>query len=298
MGLPFTLAFTAGLVATVNPCGFAMLPAYLSYFMGLDDDGDTPVAIGVWRGLRVGAVVTAGFLTVFGLAGALITLGIQTLVSVVPWAAMLVGVGVAGLGVAMLLGHELQTSLPKVGKAREGRNLRGVFMFGTSYAVASLSCTLPVFLVVVAGAIPQLGFFRGVATFVVYGLGMSTLLLVVTLALAFGKQALIGRLRRSSRLVNGISGSIMVVAGGYIVLFWVTTLAGGGTTQAAPVVWVERLSSAATNAVAGAGIHLGLAAAVLLLATAVWALVSRHRHRAGSPGRPSEPSAELSDQNH
>jgi cytochrome c-type biogenesis protein len=298
MGLPFTLAFTAGLVATVNPCGFAMLPAYLSYFMGLDDDGDTPVAIGVWRGLRVGAVVTAGFLTVFGLAGALITLGIQTLVSVVPWAAMLVGVGVAGLGVAMLLGHELQTSLPKVGKAREGRNLRGVFMFGTSYAVASLSCTLPVFLVVVAGAIPQLGFFRGVATFVVYGLGMSTLLLVVTLALAFGKQALIGRLRRSSRLVNGISGSIMVVAGGYIVLFWVTTLAGGGTTQAAPVVWVERLSSAATNAVAGAGIHLGLAAAVLLLATAVWALVSRHRHGAGSPGRPSEPSAELSDQNH
>jgi cytochrome c-type biogenesis protein len=296
MGLPFTLAFTAGLVATVNPCGFAMLPAYLSYFMGLDDGSDTPVAIGIWRGLRVGAVVTAGFLTVFGLAGALITLGIQTLVSVVPWAAMLVGVGVAGLGVAMLLGHELQTSLPKVGKAREGRSLGGVFVFGVSYAIASLSCTLPVFLVVVAGAIPQLGFVRGVATFVVYGLGMSALLIIITLALAFGKQALIARLRRSSRLVNRVSGSIMVLAGGYIVLFWVTTLAGGGTTQAAPVMWVERLSSAATNAVAGAGIRLGIAAAVLLLATALWALVSKHRHRAAPPGSTSEPSAEPSDQ--
>ena len=31
---PLALAFAAGLVATVNPCGFAMLPAYLSYFMG------------------------------------------------------------------------------------------------------------------------------------------------------------------------------------------------------------------------------------------------------------------------
>jgi cytochrome c-type biogenesis protein len=298
MGLPFTLAFTAGLVATVNPCGFAMLPAYLSYFMGLDDDRDTPVALGVWRGLRVGAVVSAGFLTVFGLAGALLTLGLQTLVSVVPWAAMLVGVGVAGLGVAMLFGYHLQTSLPKMGKAGEGPSLGGVIVFGVSYAIASLSCTLPVFLVVVAGAIPQLGFVRGVATFVVYGLGMSTLLLVVTLALAFGKHALIGRLRRSSRLVDRISGSILVVAGGYIVLFWVTTLAGGGTTQAAPVVWVERLSSAATNAVAGASVHLGLAATALLLATAIWALGSRHRHHAGSPGRPREPAAEPSDQSH
>jgi cytochrome c-type biogenesis protein len=295
MGLPFALAFSAGLVATVNPCGFAMLPAYLSYFMGLDEGAPTPVAIGVWRGLRIGAVVTAGFLTVFGLAGVLITLGVQALVAVVPWAAMLVGVGVAGLGVAMLLGHELQTSLPKLDKAREGRSLGGVFVFGVSYAIASLSCTLPVFLVVVAGAIPQLGFVRGVATFVVYGLGMSVLLIVVTLALAFGKQTLIGRLRRSSRLVKRISGSIMVLAGGYIVLFWVTTLAGDGTTRLAPVVWVERLSSAATNAVAGAGIRLGIVAAVLLVVTVVWALVGRHRHRAATLASEDVPSTESSD---
>ena len=30
------LAFSAGMIATVNPCGFAMLPAYLSYFLGLE----------------------------------------------------------------------------------------------------------------------------------------------------------------------------------------------------------------------------------------------------------------------
>ena len=32
-----TFAFTAGLVATINPCGFAMLPAYLSYFLGTEE---------------------------------------------------------------------------------------------------------------------------------------------------------------------------------------------------------------------------------------------------------------------
>ena len=31
-------AFTAGMIATVNPCGFAMLPAYLGFFLGRDDD--------------------------------------------------------------------------------------------------------------------------------------------------------------------------------------------------------------------------------------------------------------------
>ena len=35
----FAYAFTAGMVATVNPCGFAMLPAYLSYFLGIEGHG-------------------------------------------------------------------------------------------------------------------------------------------------------------------------------------------------------------------------------------------------------------------
>ncbi|MGD9755164.1 MAG: cytochrome c biogenesis protein CcdA, partial [Acidimicrobiia bacterium] len=45
-GAPLALAFAAGMLATVNPCGFAMLPAYLSYFVGLEDD---PSAAGADR---------------------------------------------------------------------------------------------------------------------------------------------------------------------------------------------------------------------------------------------------------
>lgn len=279
MEIPFALAFSAGLVATINPCGFAMLPAYLSYFMGLDDDRAAPASAagGIGRGLVVGAVVSAGFLAVFGLAGILITLGVQAVVDVLPWAAMIVGVGVIGLGIAMLGGFEMRAVLPKVGKAAEGRQLRGVFMFGVSYAVASLSCTLPVFLVVVAGAIPQLGFIAGVATFLVYGIGMSTLLLVVTLALAVGKGAVVGWLRRSSQYVNRIAGGILILAGIYIVVFWISTLTGDGTSPLAAVVWVERLSSTVTNVVADRALSLGVASAVLLTAATVTAVWRRRR---------------------
>jgi cytochrome c-type biogenesis protein len=42
--LPFGFAFGVGMVAVVNPCGFAMLPAYLSLYLGAheDDFGKSP----------------------------------------------------------------------------------------------------------------------------------------------------------------------------------------------------------------------------------------------------------------
>ena len=278
MEIPFALAFTAGLVATVNPCGFAMLPAYLAYFMGAEDETPARPAVALGRGLLVGGVVSSGFLAVFGLAGVLLTLGVQAVVGALPWAAMVVGVGLTGLGVAMLGGFELRARLPRVGgDAATAGGLRGAFVFGLSYAVASLSCTLPIFLVVVAGTIPQLGFVAGVLTFLVYGLGMSMLLVVVTLALALGRQALVAWLRRSSRHVNRVTGGILVVAGAYIVWFWATTLASGGLQQSGAVVAVERLSSLATNLLGDAvGVVAGILAVVIAVATAV---VWRERRR-------------------
>ncbi|MEX2548989.1 MAG: cytochrome c biogenesis protein CcdA [Nitriliruptoraceae bacterium] len=281
MDIPIAFAFTAGLVATLNPCGFAMLPAYLSYFLGTEErDGDTPPSGSpALRALRVGATVSAGFLAVFGLAGLLITLGVRAVVDALPWIAMVVGVGVIGLGIALLSGRELTLRLPKTSTAPSGRGSGGVFWFGVSYAVASLSCTLPVFLVVVAGTIPQLGLVAGVATFLVYGLGMSALLLLITLALAFGERALITRLRYASQYVNRVAGGILVLAGAYIVFFWVTSLSSEDGSQPAAVQWVEQLSSRATNVVAGAPGLVALVAAVVIAATGISVLVSARRRR-------------------
>lgn len=273
MEVPLAFAFTAGLVATLNPCGFAMLPAYLSYFMGIEEDAGTSSATQSLQALRVGGVVAAGFLVVFGLAGVLITLGIQAVVTTLPWIAMVVGFGVAALGVAMLAGRELRVALPKASRAPTGRGLRGVFWFGVSYAIASLSCTLPVFLVVVAGTIPQLGFVPGVLTFLVYGTGMAALLLLVTLALALGKHTLITHLRRGSAAVNRVAGGILVAAGGYIVFYWATTVGATSVGQPALVRWVEGWSARAVNAVGASALPIAVIAGVVVLITLVagWA---------------------------
>lgn len=162
MTAALALAFSAGMVATLNPCGFAMLPAYLSFFMGIKEEHRSRGAV-MRSALRVGVIVSFGFLLVFGIAGIIIT-GVSRSVATqwIPWLALVVGVGIGVLGVALLLGYELRVGLPEPGRGTKDRGYRSVVSFGVSYAVASLSCTLPVFLTVVATQITQRSFASGI----------------------------------------------------------------------------------------------------------------------------------------
>ena len=183
---PIGLAFAAGLVATVNPCGFAMLPAYLSYFMGLDDD-DESGAPGLGQALKVGAIVSASFLVVFGSTGLLINAGVRSIIDWIPYVALGVGVLTMILGVAMLRGFEINIGFLKAGHGASTRDTKSVFTFGISYALASLSCTLPVFLSVVVGSLASASFASGLATYVAYATGMSVVLIALTIAVAMAK---------------------------------------------------------------------------------------------------------------
>lgn len=253
MTAALALAFSAGMVATVNPCGFAMLPAYLSYFMGLQD-GETSRSAAMRSALIVGAFMSAGFLVVFGIAGIVITAVSRSIAADwIPWLALVVGIGVAILGAAMLFfGYEPVIGLPKAKRARLGSGYGKVFGFGVSYAIASLSCTLPVFLTVVATQITQRSLGGGIVIFVAYAAGMATVLLGVTVILALGKQRLLNRLRASARFVNPVSGAILIAAGAWIVWFWSTAISSGAGAlgAASSFRFFENLSQTLLNFVA------------------------------------------------
>ena len=70
--LPLGFAFGAGMVSAVNPCGFAMLPAYLGLYLRGDAGRAASTTQRVGRALRVGGAVTAGFVALFGVAGAVL----------------------------------------------------------------------------------------------------------------------------------------------------------------------------------------------------------------------------------
>lgn len=282
-GLPVVLAFSAGLVATVNPCGFAMLPAYLSFFVGLGDDAPVTRGVALTQALRVGSTVAVGFLAVFGAAWLLLAFGVRAVIDVVPWAAVVVGAGVAGLGAWLLAGRELPIRLPAPGRAGEGRSTGAVLVFGIGYAVASLSCTLPVFLTLVVGTATQQDVGSALALFGVYAVGMALPLLAVTVGLAVGRDALVRRVRRLAPYVSRVAGALLLAAGVYIVVFWVTELAGASAGPLEGVIGgVERLSGELSTILseqpAAAG---GVSAAVV----AVAALGTWWRRRRGRDDR-------------
>jgi cytochrome c biogenesis protein CcdA len=222
---PLALAFSAGMVATVNPCGFAMLPAYLSFFLGLeggDDEGD-PRA-GVARALGVGAAVTLGFVAVFTAIGALISHLSIAVDEWFPWMTIVVGIAVFVLGVALLRGFELRLALPHLERGGRAQTLPSMFVFGVSYAIASLSCTLPVFLSVVAGTFSRSNATSGIAMYVVFAVGMGLVLTVLTLALALARVSVVHRLRSLLPGINRVSGALLVLAGAYFTWYGVYEL--------------------------------------------------------------------------
>lgn len=213
---PLALAFSAGLVAAFNPCGFAMLPAYLSYFLGTEDDeGDARAGVG--RALAVGVAVTVGFMVVFGLVGlAITTLSLQVY-EYLPWVTLVIGVGLVGLGVAMLAGFEPTLNLPHLNKGGRERTLSSMVLFGISYAVASLSCTLPVFLAVVG--FDREGLLAGMAQYLAYAVGMGLVMLVLTVALALARHSLVRWMRSAGAYVSRVSGALLVLAGAYVAYY-------------------------------------------------------------------------------
>ena len=270
---PLALAFTAGMVATVNPCGFAMLPAYLTFFLGLEGGvADEDRRASVARGLAVGGVVTLGFVVVFTTIGALISHLSLAVEAWFPWLTIAVGIGIFALGIALLFGFEMRLALPHLERGGRERTLPSMFLFGVSYAVASLSCTLPVFLTVVAGTFSRSNTLSGIAMYIAFALGMGLVLTVLTVTLAVARQSLVKGLRSSLPLINRISGALLIVAGAYFTWYGIYELRirDDPLTEDGPVGTVTGWSSDISNWVQdiGAtrlGLLLGIVVCVALL---------------------------------
>lgn len=226
--LPFGFAFGAGMVAAVNPCGFAMLPAYLSLYLGAEENdfGKRASLARLLRALLVGATVTLGFVLLFGAAGVVISASGGALLGAMPVLGILVGVALVALGLWMLAGGTLHAGVFGRIATRvvnlKSVHARGFFLFGVAYGLASLSCTLPVFLAVVGSSLASGGFLAGAAQFFGFALGMATVLMALTLALAFFKQGLAKWLRGAVSYVRLASAVLLVVAGAYIIFYWVS----------------------------------------------------------------------------
>mgnify|MGYP001231812741 CR=1 FL=1 len=226
---PLGFAFAAGMASAVNPCGFAMLPAYLGLYLGSDDEGKENVKPiqHLGRALLVGGSVTAGFVVLFGVAGSVIKLGATSfVVDILPWLGLFVGILLAIAGSYLVGGGKLYSGLAARAATRMGDpakvSPRGYFMFGLSYGTASLSCTLPIFLAVVGTSLTITNILPSLGQFLLYALGMGFVIMMLTLGRAFFKGAMTRALRKALPYIQPVGSWLMVVAGAYIVFYWLT----------------------------------------------------------------------------
>ena len=214
---PFALAVTAGMAATVNPCGFALLPAYLSAFVGMKEDGTRVTAVS--RALGVSLLLTAGFVTVFGVFGIVLSPILGEVQQYAPGFTVVFGILLVGLGIWLLTGRELVLRLPKFDRGGADGTLLGMYLFGVSYAVASLSCAIPNFLLVTSAAANEGSFVSRVVTFVLYGVGMGVVVTVLTLAVALARSGVVARFRSLIPRMNRVAGVLLLVAGAYVAYY-------------------------------------------------------------------------------
>lgn len=272
--VPIALAYGAGLVAAVNPCGFAMLPAFLSYYLGANLSGRADRG-GAAEGLFVGLVLAAGFMTVFGLAGILVSLGARVIVRIVPWIAVIMGAGLVGLGAWLLSGRHFGLALPGM-RASEGSGYRSIFTFGIAYAIGSLSCTLPIFLLVVGGGLAAGSAAGTVGVFLAYGLGMSTLLMLLCLGTAGFREILVRRIRGLFPHLNRVSGALLVLGGGYIVYYWTSLLSGAA--KSGPIRVMQEVQRRAQDFVLAVDERVWFVVGAALALVAVFLLWRRPGH--------------------
>ncbi len=225
--LPFGYAYGAGMVSAVNPCGFAMLPVYLTLYLGAEDSGFRRKSFffRVVKAFWIAFMVTAGFALLFGVVGAIVSAGGSFLMGVMPWLAVVVGAGLILLGGWMLFGHTLSfhffiSAAGKIGDPRR-MSVLGFFLFGMAFGAISMSCTLPIFLMVVGSSIAAGDFTDGLFQFVSYILGMGSVMLLLTLGITVIKEGVVvGTLRRIVPYVQKISALLLLGAGAYIIYYW------------------------------------------------------------------------------
>lgn len=228
--LPFGYAFGAGMVSAVNPCGFTMLPVYLTLYLGAKEDAfrERSFLLRLAKAVWIALIVTSGFGLLFGLVGALVSAGGNAVMSFAPWIALVIGAVLLLLGVWSLFGKTLsfavfQNVAAKIGDPRN-ISFSGFFLFGLAFGGASLSCTLPVFLMVVGGSLASGDFVTGLFHFISYILGMGSVILLLTLGIAILREGVVvGMLKKIIPWVQKISAILLIIAGGYVIYYWASS---------------------------------------------------------------------------
>lgn len=209
-----SLAFSAGLLAVLAPCSLPMLPSFVSYFLGSEENK------GNWESAIIfGFTTVAGFLTIFLAIGLLPSFAINMLSSRIYLVTPFIGVILIFLGLGHLFTDTL-SNIPVINTAQpKGTGYRAFYLYGLGYGAASMTCSFPVFVLLVLQSATAGGFVSIISMFLSYGLGAAMILVPLSIALTYGREVFYQRLLAVLPHVKKINALILILAGAYMIYY-------------------------------------------------------------------------------
>lgn len=277
-----SIAIIAGVLATFNPCGFALLPAYMG-MIAAANEGRTKIQA-LMGGLKFASGMTVGFVLLFGIFGLVFAPVVSAVSRYLPIVTIAIGIGIVGLGIWLVLGRKIGSGTGFIKGWSPGESWISQVGYGVTFAIVSLSCTLGPFLAVTGTSIRTNDYLAMVGIFLAFALGMGAAVSVIAVSTALiGSQVSVW-MRSKSELISRITGILVVLAGIYVTWFgWYEWQVNSGNQVNDPVIgavmqaqaWVVNTLSSNTGTV----IFLS---ALIVVAFASFALLVRSKKKTDS----------------
>jgi len=230
-----SLAIVAGVLATFNPCGFALLPAYMGMIAAANEGRSKSQAL--IGGLRFASGMTVGFILLFGTFGLVFAPFASAISRYLPIVTIVVGILIVVLGFWLLLGRKVGNGAGLIKGWSPGESWFSQVGYGLTFAIVSLSCTLGPFLAVTGASIRSSDFFGIVFTFVAFALGMGAAVSVIAVATALTGSQVSVWMRSKSEVISRVTGSLVILAGLYVAWFgWFEWRVNSGEQVGDPII--------------------------------------------------------------
>jgi cytochrome c biogenesis protein CcdA len=233
----FSVALVAGVLATFNPCGFALLPAYLSALVIGDQDGSKPALAAYGRAARFSAGMAIGLVGVFTAFALIVFPFALSLEQYLPAVTAVIGLALVFFGVQLLRGKAPVLKRLINANVSPRKQFATQIGYGVTFALGSLSCTIGPFLAIAASALASGSLFSIATSFSLYGLGMALTVLILALLTAATNRALISKIRGATPIIEKLTAALVIVVGIYISIYaWFEVQSYAGQVANNPVI--------------------------------------------------------------
>jgi cytochrome c-type biogenesis protein len=206
--------FTAGVFVLLSPCGYALIPGYISYYLGSE--------ITVSRALKGGVASTLGLITIYSIIGLGAT-GIGGFIKpYVTLFTVFAAIILIVLGLLIIVEIPIPSAYFQIFSS-EQRGMQGFYLFGITYGLAAAGCTAPIFFSIILLSLTISGPFNVLITFLLYALGVGVPLIATSFLVATAKRPLITRIQNLTPRLHKISGIVLILVGLYLIYYYLTS---------------------------------------------------------------------------